>query len=134
MPVLGVIVVRNLSVAGFARSDARNERFSTQRIRYVPALSVVRLLLHRCRPFCLTDCVTAPALTVVTGVVMITVRRVTLMIGVPITGIGAVLPLALPSAGRRIMRVRSAILSVCMVRQSSWRTPPVSPELGFQDQ
>jgi len=126
--------VRNRSVAGFARSDVRNGRFSTQRIRYVPALSVVRLLLQRCFPFCVTDCVTAPAPMVVMRVVMITAVGVTLTIGLPITGIGVVLPLAPPSAGRRIMRFRSAILSVCTVRQSSWRTPPVSPELGFQDQ
>ena len=67
-------------------------------------------------------------------VVMITARGVTLTIGVPITGSGAGLPLPLPTAGRRIMRVSSAILSECTVRQSSLSTPPVSPELGFQDQ
>ena len=132
--MLGVIVVRSWSVADFARSDVRNGRFSTQRIRYVPALSVVRLLLQRCFPFCVADWVTTPALTVVTGVVMITARGVTLTIGVPITGSGAGLPLPLPTAGRRIMRVSSAILSECTVRQSSLSTPPVSPELGFQDQ
>ncbi len=112
--MLGVIVVRSWSVAGFVRSDFRNGRDRTQRIRYAPALSAVRLVVHRCRPFCFADCVTVAAPTVMKSVVMITLHGVTLMIGLPITGIGAVLPLS--SAGRRIMRFSRASLSVWMVR------------------
>lgn len=50
-------------------------------------------------------------------------------------GVGlGVLPPTYGMASRRCSAASNAILSACTVVQSSFRTPPVSPEFGFHDQ